>query len=49
MDDSQCVTLQLDSGNYLRFQVDTGVQCNVVPIDLYKKATKYYIYHRLSQ
>ena len=42
MDDSQCVTLQLDSGNYLRFQVDTGAQCNVVPIDLYKKATKDY-------
>ena len=40
IDDSQCVTLQLDSGNYLRFQVDTGAQCNVVPVDLYKKATK---------
>ena len=40
IDDSQCVTLQLDSGNYLRFQVDTGAQCNVVPLDLYKKATK---------
>jgi len=40
IDDSQCVTLQLDSGNNLRFQVDTGAQCNVVLIDLYKKATK---------
>ena len=30
IDDSQCVTLQLDSGNYLQFQVDTGEQCNVV-------------------
>lgn len=42
LDNSQFVTLQLDSGNYLRFQVDTGVQCNVVPLDLYKKATKDY-------
>ena len=39
VDDSQCVTLQLDSGNYMRFQVDTGAQCNVIPLDLYKKAT----------
>ena len=46
VDDSQCVTLQLDSGHYLQFQVDTGAQCNVVPIDLYKKATKDY---KLSQ
>ena len=42
IDDSQFVTLQLESGNYLRFQVDTGAQCNVVPMDLYKKATKDY-------
>ena len=41
VDDSQCVTLKLvESGNFLRFQVDTGAQCNVVPLDLYKKATK---------
>ena len=39
-DDSQFVTLKLESGNFLRFQVETGVQCNVVPLDLYKKATK---------
>ena len=42
IDDSQFVTLKLDSGNFLRFQVDTGAQCNVVPMDLYKKATKDY-------
>ncbi len=42
MDDSQFVTLKLESGNYLRFQVDTGAQCNVVPLELYKKATKDY-------
>ena len=39
VDESQCVTVQLDSGNYLRFQVDTGAQCNVIPVGLYKKAT----------
>ena len=40
LDDSQLVTLKLESGNYLRFQVDTGAQCNVIPLELYKKATK---------
>ena len=42
VDDSQCVTLQLDNGKYMRFQVDTGAQCNVVPLDLYKRATRNY-------
>ena len=40
LDNSQLVTLKLESGNYLRFQPDTGTQCNVVPLHLYKKATK---------
>ena len=40
LDDSQLVTLRLESGNYLRFQPDTGAQCNAVPLHLYKKATK---------
>ena len=40
LDDSQLVTLKLESGNYLRFQPDTGAQCNVIPVSLYKKATK---------
>ena len=40
LDDSQLVTLRIASGNYIRFQVDTGAQCNVVPLELYKKATK---------
>ena len=40
LDDSQLVTLKLESGNYLRFQVDTGAQCNVIPLELYQKATK---------
>ena len=40
LDNSQLVTLKLESGNYLRFQPDTGTQCNVVPLHLYKKAIK---------
>ena len=40
LDDSQLVTLKLESGNYLRFQPNTGDQCNVVPLHVYKKATK---------
>ena len=40
LDDSQLVTLNLESGNYFRFQPNTGAQCNVVPLHLYKKATK---------
>ena len=30
MDDSQLVTLKLESGNYLRVQVVTGAHCNVI-------------------
>ena len=40
LDDSQLVKLKLESGNYRRFQPDTGAQCNVVPLHPYKKATK---------
>ena len=40
LDDSQCVTLKLDSENYIRFQIDSGAQCNVLPLKLYKRATK---------
>ena len=40
LDDSQCVTLKLDSGNYIRFQIDSGAQCNVLPLKLYKRATE---------
>ena len=40
LDDSQCVTLKLDSGNYIRFQIDSGAQCNVLPLEMYKRATK---------
>ena len=34
------VTVQLSSGNYLRFQVDTGAQCNVIQVKLYQKASQ---------
>ena len=36
------MTLKLESGNYLCFQPDTEAQCNAIPIDLYKKASKDY-------
>ena len=38
--DSQLVTLRLESGNFVRFQPDTGAQCNVHPLHIYKKASK---------
>ena len=38
-DDSQFVTMKLDSGNWVKFQVDTGAQCNVLPVHLYKVAS----------
>ena len=48
LDDSQLVTLKLESGNYLRFQPDTGAQCNVIPVSLYRKATKDYRLERVT-
>ena len=40
MDDLQYITFKLESGNYLHFQVDTGAQCNIIPLSLYKKQQK---------
>ena len=40
LDDSHLVTLRLESGNFIRFQPDTGAQCNVIPLHTYKKAPK---------
>ena len=48
LDDSQLVTLKLESGNYLRFQPDTGAQCNVIPVSLYRIATKDYNLERVT-
>jgi hypothetical protein len=39
LDDSQLVTLRLEIGSHIRFQLDTGALCNVVPLSVYKKAT----------
>ena len=39
LDDSQFITLRMKSGSYIRFQADTGAQCNVLPLDTYKRAT----------
>ena len=33
--DSQLITLKLGSGNFVRFQPDTGAQCNVMPLHIY--------------
>ena len=38
LDDSQLVTLQLGLGSHIRFQVDTGAQCSVLPLGIYKKS-----------
>ena len=39
LDDSQLVTLCLESGNHIHFQADTGAQCNVIPVDIYERPT----------
>ena len=37
--DSSLVTLKVPTGNFIRFEIDTGARCNVLPIHIYKKAT----------
>lgn len=39
LDNSQLVTLQLESVNFIRFQLDTGAQCNVLPLLVYMRAS----------
>ena len=39
LDDSQLVTLQLQAGSYVRFQVGMGAECNVLPLGTYQEAT----------
>ena len=39
LDHSQLVTLRLESRRFIRFQLDTGAQCNVLPLHIYRKAT----------
>ena len=39
LDDSQSVTLKLvNSGSFFRFQPDTGAECDIAPVHLYKQA-----------
>ena len=33
------MTLKVESGNFTRFENDTGARCNVLPVHMYKKAT----------
>lgn len=40
LNNSQMVIFQQESGCYLRLQGDTGTQSNVLPVMLYKKATR---------
>ena len=37
--DSSLVTLKVLSGNFIRFEIDTGARCNVLLMHIYKKAT----------
>ena len=37
--DEQTVTLRVRDNNYIRFQLDNGADCNVLPIHVYKAAT----------
>ena len=38
--DAEAVTLEVDTGNFIRFQLDTGAKVNVLPLHIYKGATK---------
>jgi len=40
LDDSQLITLKLESGNFVCFHPDTEAQCNVMPLHIYTKASK---------
>ena len=42
LDESELITLRLESGNYLGFEPDTGSECYFIPALLYKKATRDY-------
>jgi len=39
LDDDEQVTLKAKSGKYIRFQIDTGAQCNVISVQTYKSLT----------
>ena len=46
--DSSLVTLKVPGGNFIRFEIDTGARCNVLPIHIYKKATSDCDFKRIS-
>ena len=39
LQDEQTVTLKIRSKSYIRFQIDCGADCNVLPVHIYKAAT----------
>jgi len=39
LDDLQYLTLQINSKGHVPFQINTGAQCNVLPVAQYKRAT----------
>ena len=49
LDAIQQVTLRVESGKFIRFQPDTGAQCNVLPVDIYKKAMLETSHYRISK
>ena len=49
LDAIQQVTLRVESGNFIRCQPDTGAQCNVLPVDIYKKAMLETSHYRISK
>ena len=39
LDNSQYLTLLVNSREHVHFQIDTGAQCNVLPVAQYKRAS----------
>ena len=37
--DEQTVTLGLENGKYIQFQIDNGASVNVLPVQVYKRAS----------
>lgn len=40
LDNTQLITLKLEIGSYIRFQVDTWPRCNVISLGMYIRASK---------
>ena len=39
LSDEQTITLKVRDSHYIRFQIDSGADCNVLPVHVYKAAT----------